>query len=79
MNSKSNNNNKALVGILITAIITVFLSFSYFTWDRSSQAYSTAMQNRERIAVLDQRLKNIEEKLDEVSKDVKTILSRQIP
>ncbi|MHA1286127.1 MAG: hypothetical protein ACTSPB_01865 [Candidatus Thorarchaeota archaeon] len=72
-------NNKVLMGVLITAIITVFLSFGYFAWERSSQAYSTAIQNRERIAVLDQRLKNIEEKLGEISKDVKTILSREIP
>jgi len=75
----NNNNNKALIGVLVTALVTVFLSFSYFAWDRSSQAYSMAVQNRERIAVLEQRLQSIEAKLDEVSKDVKTLLRQQTP
>ena len=79
MSSQNNGNNKALIGVLVTAIVTVLLSFVYFSWDRSSQAYSMAVQNRERIAVLEQRLQSIEAKLDEVAKDVKTILRRQTP
>jgi len=53
-------NNKVLIGVLVTAIITVFLSFGYSAWERSSQAYSTVIQNRERIAVLAQQLEGIE-------------------
>jgi len=69
----SNNNSKLMGGILAVGIIVIGTLFT-FSYQRSSEAYETAIQNRERIAVIESQYEEIRETLDEVRMDVKTIL-----
>ena len=69
----SNNNSKFMGGILTVGIIVIGALFT-FSYQRSSEAYETAIQNRERIAVIESQYEEIRETLDEVRMDVKTIL-----
>ena len=69
----SNNNSKLMGGILTVGIIVIGALFT-FSYQRSSEAYETSIQNRERIAVIESQYEEIRETLDEVRMDVKTIL-----
>jgi len=69
----SNNNSKLMGGVLAVGIIVIGTLFT-FSYQRSSEAYETAIQNRERIAVIESQYEEIRETLDEVRMDVKTIL-----
>ena len=69
----SSNNSKLMGGILTVGIIVIGALFT-FSYQRSSEAYETAVQNRERIAVIESQYQEIRETLDEVRMDVKTIL-----
>ena len=69
----SNNNSKVVGGILAVGIIVILTLFT-FSYQRSSEAYETALQNRERIAVIESQYQEIRATLDEVKMDVKTLL-----
>ena len=69
----SNNNSKIMSGIMAVGIIVILALFT-FSYQRSSDAYETAIQNRERIAVIESQYQEIRETLDEVRIDVKTLL-----
>lgn len=69
----SNNNSKVVSGIMAVGIIVILALFT-FSYQRSSEAYETALQNRERIAVIESQYQEIRETLDEVRMDVKTLL-----
>ncbi|GAI08392.1 unnamed protein product [marine sediment metagenome] len=69
----SNNNSKLIGGVLAVGIVVIGTLFT-FSYQRSSEAYETAIQNRERIAVIESQYQEIRETLDEVRMDVKTIL-----
>ena len=69
----SNNNSKVVGGILAVGIVVILTLFS-FSYQRSSEAYETALQNRERIAVIESQYQEIRATLDEVRVDVKTLL-----
>jgi len=69
----SNNNSKLMGGILAVGIIVIGTLFT-FSYQRSSEAYETAIQNRERIAVIESQYQEIRATLDEVRVDVKTLL-----
>ena len=69
----SNNNSKVVGGILAVGIVVILTLFT-FSYQRSSEAYETALQNRERIAVIESQYQEIRATLDEVKMDVKTLL-----
>ena len=69
----SNNNSKVVGGILAVGIVVILTLFT-FSYQRSSEAYETALQNRERIAVIESQYQEIRATLDEVRVDVKTLL-----
>ena len=69
----SNSNSKIMSGIMAVGIIVILALFT-FSYQRSSDAYETEMQNRERIAVIESQYQEIRETLDEVRMDVKTLL-----
>ena len=69
----SNNNSKVVSGIMAVGIIVILALFT-FSYQRSSEAYETALQNRERIAVIESQYQEIRTTLDEVRVDVKTLL-----
>jgi len=69
----STNNSKVVGGILAVGIIVILTLFT-FSYQRSSEAYETALQNRERIAVIESQYQEIRATLDEVRVDVKTLL-----
>ena len=69
----SNNNSKLVSGIMAVGIIVILALFT-FSYQRSSEAYETALQNRERIAVIESQYQEIRTTLDEVRVDVKTLL-----
>ncbi len=69
----NNNSSKVLGGILGVGFVVILALFS-FSYQRSSEAYETAIQNRERIAVIESQYQEIRETLNEVRIDVKAIL-----
>ncbi len=69
----SNSNSKLIGGIMAVGIVIIGTLFT-FSYQRSSEAYETALQNRERIAVIESQYQEIRATLDEVRMDVKTIL-----
>lgn len=71
----SNTNSKVVNGIMAIGIVVILALFS-FSYQRSSEAYETALQNRERIAVIESQYKEIRNTLDEVRVDVKQLLRR---
>ena len=70
----SNNNSKVMGGILAVGIVVIGTLFT-FSYQRSSEAYETALQNRERIAVIESQYQDIRATLHEVRTDVKILLS----
>ena len=72
----SNNNSKVVGGISAVGIIVILTLFT-FSYQRSSEAYETALQNRERIAVIESQYQEIRATLDEVRVDVKTLLKNK--
>jgi len=71
----SHDNSKIVSGIMAIGIIIILALFS-FSYQRSSEAYETALQNRERIAVIESQYLEIRNTLDEVRIDVKQLLRR---
>ncbi len=65
----SNNNSKLVSGIMAVGIIVILALFT-FSYQRSSEAYETALQNRERIAVIESQYQEIRTTMDEVEVDV---------
>lgn len=73
----SNGNYRStVVAVLATAFITVIIALFGFSYQRSSEAYTTAIENREKIAVIESQYQEIKSKLDELRSDMKILLKQ---
>ncbi len=74
----SNGNYKStILAVLATAFITIIIALFGFSYQRSSEAYITAIENREKIAVIESQYQEIKSKLDELRSDMKILLGRE--
>lgn len=69
------NNGRYWVGGVIGVLILISVALFSFSYQRSVNAYEMSVQNRERIAVIESKMDEVSDKLDEVRADVKTLLS----
>ena len=68
------NNSKYYIGGGIAALAVISIFLFGFTVQRASEAYEMGVQNRERIAVMESKMDKLAETLDEVRRDVKTLV-----
>lgn len=68
------NNSKYYVGGGVAALAVISIFLFGFTVQRAGEAYEMGVQNRERIAVMESKLDNMAETLNEVRRDVKTLV-----
>ena len=74
----SSNGITKMVGAVLIAMVTILLALFSFSYQRSSQAFTTALQNRERISVVESRFNEIKARIEEQrvdSKEIKVTLS----
>ncbi len=64
-NGKDNGTSRLVVGGCVSAIIIVLLALFSFSYQKSSQAFETSVQNRERISVIETKFEYIRESIDE--------------
>jgi len=60
---------------VVATLCVAFVAFCIAIGSYSTYAYRTSMENRERIAVLESTQRIMLQKLNEISLDVKTLLS----
>lgn len=73
----SNGNHKStILAIFTTAFVTVIIALFGFSFQRSSEAYLTAIENQKKIAVIESQYQEIKSKLDELRSDMKILLKQ---
>lgn len=68
------NNSKYYIGGGIAALAVVAIFLFGFTVQRASEAYEMGVQNSKQIAVMESKMDKLAETLDEVRRDVKTLV-----
>lgn len=71
--SSRNGTLKVIVGVCISAIVLVLIALFNFSNQKSSQALETAIQNRERISIVETKFDEIKVRIDEQREDSKEI------
>ena len=71
--SSQNGTSKLVVGACMTTMIVVLLALFSFSYQKSSQAFTTSVQNRERISVIESQFSEIKTRMDEQRLDIKEI------
>lgn len=74
MNNNNKNNGKYWIGGVIAVLALIAISLFSFSYQRSVDAYEVGIQNRERIAVMESKMDEVSQKLDEVRSDIKILL-----
>lgn len=76
--SSRNGMSKLVVGVCITGIILLLVTLFNLSYQKSSQALETGVQNRERISVVESQFNEIKVRIEEQrmdSKEIKAALS----
>ncbi len=77
MNNNNKNNDKYWIGAVIGVLVLIAISLFTFSYQRSVDAYEMGVQNRERISVIESKMDEVSQKLDEVRSDIKILLRAQ--
>ncbi len=72
-----NNNGKYWIGAVMGVLALISISLFTFSYQRSVDAYEMGVQNRERISVMESKMDEVSQKLDEVRSDIKILLRAQ--
>ncbi len=76
--SSSNGTSKLVIGMCMAPMIVILLALFSFSYQKSSQAFTTSVQNRERISVMESQFNEIKTRMEEQrvdSKEIKKTLS----
>lgn len=70
----SNRNGiSKFVGVCVLMVVTVLLALFSFSYQKSSQAYYTAVGTRERVSVIESQFKELKARFEEQRSDIKEI------
>lgn len=76
MEMSNGNYRLTVIAVFTTAFVTVIIALFGFSYQRSSEAYTTAIENQKKIAVIESQYQEIKSKLDELRSDMKILLSQ---
>lgn len=71
--------NNRLIILILCAMLAVIFSVSAYAGSQAAAAVATAQKNEVRIAVMEQRLANIEPLLQEMRADIKELRREKKP